>query len=772
VFYWRKLIWLCHWHGRKYGFLFILLLLKPFITYLVKIFPSDLFFAILQGFIFVSIYIKHNMDFQVDLTNCDREPIHIPGKIQSHGFLVAVNSKSYIISYISKNIEQYVDVVAQDLLGKHITELEPLLELSADSTSLTQLLNLAKASKKEDVINPLAINVKGAGYNLILGKSNDELVMEFETTDSDLDLDVQKSIGRSVSEILSGKTLGLLLQVVAEVKNNDLEPFFGLHYPASDIPKQARELYKINLTRIIADVNSESSPIITYQQDVAPLDLTHSVLRAVSPIHIQYLKNMGVGSSFSISLIAHGELWGLIACHNYSPRFIDYKARDASKLIGQILSSALEFRQDEEDTEKTTALNDAANTIADYIKKDTDIAFALVRNKVTIQDVTMASGVALVFDDEIDTLGKTPDEEQIKDIVEWLKVNMIDGIYYTYRFPEIFPAAKSYSETASGIMACMLSKELGEMIIWFKPEQIKSITWAGNPDKPVEEDANGLMQLSPRKSFESWNQIVKNTSEKWKNDELAAVLKIREDIIYAINRKANEIRLLNEKLQVAYEELDTFSYTISHDLRTPLSSIKNYSELLLATNKSLDDSAKKMIERIIKGTDKMHMLIKEILHYSRVGRDDIEFTPINMTKLLTEIKREVTSALNVDGLEFTIGDAPEINGDAVMIGQVFTNLLNNAVKYSSKSQPARVKIEGKTGNGEVVYSVSDNGVGIDVNYYNRVFELFKRMDNAMGYEGTGVGLAIVKRIVERHKGRIWFESKLGVGTIFYVSFKN
>lgn len=739
------------------------------------------------------------MNFEVDLTNCDREPIHIPGKVQSHGFLVAVNSDTYTISYISKNIEQYVGVAAQTMLGKHITQLEPYLELSADKAQLTQLLNLAKNSKPGDIINPLSINVKNKGYNLIIGRSDNELIMEFETTDSDLDLDIQKTIGRSVAEILSGKNLSVLLQnaavevkkiinydrvmvykfnddghgeVVAEVKNDDLEPFLGLHYPASDIPKQARELYKLNLTRIIADVNSESSAIITYQEDEAPLDLTHSVLRAVSPIHIQYLKNMGVGSSFSISLIAHGELWGLIACHNYSPRFIDYKARDASKLIGQILSSALEYRQDEEDSEKLVALNEAVANIADYIKKDTDITIALTKNKTTIKDVTTGTGVALIFDGEVSPLGNTPAPEHIKEIVEWLRANMIDGLYYSHRFPEIFPGAKKYSDVASGIMACMLSKELGEMIIWFKPEQIKSITWAGNPEKPVEQSENGLLQLSPRKSFDSWNQIVKNTSEKWKNDELAAVLKVREDIIYAINRKANEIRLLNEKLQVAYDELDTFSYTISHDLRTPLSSIKNYSELLLATNKSLDDSAKKMIERIVKGTDKMSMLIKEILHYSRVGRSELEVHPIDMAKLLTEIKREVLSALNPPNLEFTIGDTPAINGDAVMITQVFTNLLNNAVKYSSKSNPAKVKIEGRVSNNEVIYSVSDNGVGIDVNYYNRVFELFKRMDNVQEYEGTGVGLAIVKRIVEKHSARIWFESKLEVGTIFYISFKN
>ncbi|QEC76400.1 ATP-binding protein [Mucilaginibacter ginsenosidivorax] len=739
------------------------------------------------------------MNFQVDLTNCDREPIHIPGKIQSHGFLVAVNASTYVISYISTNIEQYADVVPQHMLGKHITELEPYLELSADNAQLTQILNLAKNSKSDEIINPLTIHTKGKGYNVIIGRSKTELIMEFETTDSDLDLDVQKTIGRSVAEILSGKTLIVLLQkaafevkkiinydrvmiykfnddghgeVVAEVKNDDLEPFLGLHYPASDIPKQARELYKLNLTRIIADVNAESSPIITYQEADVPLDLTHSVLRAVSPIHIQYLKNMGVGSSFSISLIAHGELWGLIACHNYSPRFIDYKARDASKLIGQILSSALEYRQDEENNEQVAAINEAASTIADYIKKDIDIVFALTKNKTTIRDVTMAAGVALIFDGGITTLGNTPDDDQIKEIAGWLKVNMVDNIYYTHRFPEIFAAAKKYSNVASGILACVLSKELAEMIIWFKPEQITSINWAGNPEKPVEQTEDGLLQLSPRKSFEIWNQIVQNTSAKWKNDELATVLKVREDIIYAINRKANEIRLLNEKLQVAYDELDTFSYTISHDLRTPLSSIKNYSELLLATNKSLDESAKKMLERIIKGTDKMHMLIKEILHYSRVGRTDLEINPIDMSLLLNEIKREVLSAINSPNLEFIMGDTPPINGDVVMISQVFTNLISNAVKYSSKSQPAIVKIEGKVGSNEVTYSVSDNGVGIDVNYYNRVFELFKRMDNALDFEGTGVGLAIVKRIIEKHHARIWFESKLEVGTIFYVSFKN
>ncbi|WP_179413147.1 ATP-binding protein [Mucilaginibacter sp. E4BP6] len=737
--------------------------------------------------------------YQVDLTNCDKEPIHIPGKIQSHGFLVAVNSTTQLITYISENIRHFINEDPKNYLGLNISKLESKLHISILQLSLGQVLKLGNNNQYFESTNPFYLEIDKKPYNLIISVSGDNYILEFETVESDLDFDIQKTIGRSVSEILSGKNISSLLQnaaqeikniilydrvmiyrfgedghgeVVAEVRNDDLEPFLGLHYPASDIPKQARELYKINLTRIIADVNSESSSIITHQTEGAQLNLTHSALRAVSPIHIQYLKNMGVGSSFSISLIARGELWGLIACHNYSPRFINYKARDASKLIGQILSSALEYRQDEEDIEKAAKLNAAAVELATYIEKDNYITDALTRHSTTIQDITTASGAVIVFDNNITTIGITPSLDQINDIVNWLKVNMQDSVYYTHRFPEIFFQAQAYSSVASGILACMLSKELSEFIIWFKPEQLVSINWAGNPEKPVVDDGDGLLQLSPRKSFESWNQIVKNTSERWASGEIGAVIKVREQVMYAINRKANDIRLLNERLNLAYEELDTFSFTISHDLRTPLSSIKSYSELLLANNKSIDDSAKRILARIIVGTDKMNFLIKEILNYSRVGRAEMEFAPVNMGRLIHEIKNEVISALNPKNIEFEIGETPDLQGDATMLTQVFTNLINNAVKYSSRSNPSKVKVEGKINNDEIIYSVSDNGVGIDVNYYSRVFELFKRMDNVKDFEGTGVGLAIVKRIVEKHQARIWFESTLEVGTIFYISFKN
>ncbi|WP_316799301.1 ATP-binding protein [Pedobacter frigidisoli] len=734
-------------------------------------------------------------NFSVDLTNCDKEPIHIPGKVQSHGFLIAVNKASYTISYVSENAETFVGNPVSTILDQPVSALNGSITQQDPDFNLEDVLRLGIIKKSFDAISPLPVEINNNPFYLIINQSESSWLLEFEPVT--LQYDIQSSIGRSASSMLQGKSVPALLkagaaevkrlieydrvmiykflddghgEVVAEEKEEHLEPFFGLHYPASDIPKQARELYKLNLTRLIADVNTNDSPILTFQENT-PLDLTNSSLRAVSPIHIQYLKNMGVHSSFSISLISNGELWGLIACHNYSPKFIDYKAREGSKLIGEILSSALEFRQGEEDSEILEGFKDAASVLTEHLSRDQYLVDALTGHSTTILDATQASGVAIIFENKLKTIGKTPEDKDIWELADWLKTNSDESIYYTHRLSEIFNPAKKYKQVGSGILSCSISKHPDEVMIWFKPEQITNVNWAGNPDKAAVPAADGMLQLSPRKSFEIWSQQVNNTSEKWLPEEVTSVLRIREIIVAHINKKANEIRLLNEKLQTAYEELDTFSYTISHDLRTPLTSIKTYAELMLK-NKSIDENGNKMLSRILTGADKMNFLIKEILNLARVGRSEINFEMVNMTNLINEITGEVWTAYKADKSELILGQLPDIKGDRTMIAQVFTNLISNAVKYSSASQKPRIEINATENNSEIIYAVKDNGIGIDNRYYDRVFELFKRMDNVKEIEGTGVGLAIVKRIVERHSGRVWFESKLNGGSTFYVAFKN
>lgn len=736
--------------------------------------------------------------FIPNLTNCDKEPIHIPGKIQSHGFLIALDQK-YKVAYSSENISEYIPLTAAEILNKHVSVIESYLERGGgDEPFLVQLIKLGYSAKGFEPVNPYVLSIKGKIFNLIINKSATYYLLEFEPEISDLRADLQREVGRSLAEMLTDKSLSQLLnktaeqikgiigydrvmiykfhedghgEVVAEAKNEGLDSLYGLHYPATDIPKQARELYKINLIRLIADVNAEPSAIATVADHNAnPLDLTHSVLRAVSPIHIQYLKNMDVASSFSISLINQGELWGLVACHNYSPRFINYRERESAKLVGQVLSSALSFRQNEEDQQVSNKLKAAIDAITRNLLRSNDINEALCCSEVTIQDAVDSEGAALLFDNHVTLAGNTPDETFIKELAVWLEQNMEGDIYQTNQLPNVFPAAAEIKDTASGILVCRISRELNEYIIWFKPEVVATINWAGKPEKPTVFDENGMAHISPRTSFELWSQQVNNISTPWTPQDLRSAVQLRDEVNYAISRRANELRKLNEKLREAYDELDAFSYTISHDLKNPLTTIKSYSQLL-NTKFELEPKAKYMVERILSGAQKMQEMIQEVLNYSKVGQAKIESRPIEMSKMLIDLKHDLLIASENENLTINIGETPPIQGDEIMVFQVFSNLMSNAVKYSKKSDNPVVNIKGEHTSTHVEYAISDNGIGIKPHEVHKIFDLFNRSDEVKDYEGSGVGLAIVKKIMEKHQGRIWLESNYGEGSTFFVSFQ-
>jgi chemotaxis family two-component system sensor kinase Cph1 len=738
------------------------------------------------------------MTTTIDLTNCDTEPIHIPGQIQSHGFLIAIDANC-IIKFHSENITEYLPDLPANLLGRHINDIEALIGSNEPPDFINQLVNFGRSNKSFDQTNPFSTDIKGTPFYLIINLSGPLYLLEFEPAASDLKTDLQRIIGRSISEMLADKDLGNLLnntasqikniidydrvmiyrfatdghgEVVAEAKNYDLPAWLGLHYPASDIPKQARELYKLNLTRLIANVHTTPSKIVTTKQlnEETPLDLTHSQLRAVSPIHIQYLKNMGVDSSFSISLMYKNELWGLIACHNYSPRFIDYRARDSAKLIGQILSSALEFRQDESNKHLQDKFKANVDVLSRNMLKNNSIEDALTLADVNLMHATNAAGAALIYENSIIKVGNTPNDDQLHQLIEWVKRNVTEPVYYINELPYIYPEADAYKKVASGIMVLTLSAGLSEYIIWFKPERLEIVTWAGDPNKPADMTSEGTMKISPRHSFEAWAQEVSGKSEPWEDEEIISVTRLRTEVSYAINQKASAIRILNERLKQAYDELDTFSFTISHDLKNPLSTIKGYAQMLTKTS-NLESRTQDVLSKIDGKVDRMNSMINEVLEYSRIGRMDLNPIAVDVMPLIDEHIKDLKLVYNAHHLKVNVGKTPVIQGDPTMISQVFANLLSNAIKYSLPSGSPEIHIDATEGESEIVYTIRDNGVGIDIKQLPMVFELFKRMDNVKDIEGTGVGLAIVKRIVEKHNGKIWADSKLGEGSTFFVSFK-
>lgn len=734
-------------------------------------------------------------NFKVDLTNCDREPIHIPGEIQSHGFLLVINPE-FVITHYSDNIFNYIPGISAQLLDKTISYFETFLGASYQPDFITRLLKSFGEDEGFDRSNPVPVEVTGQPFYLIISASGARLLMEFEPAESNFVLDVHKTMGRSVADILKYKQVQLLLDhsafevqkiiqydrvmvyqfmedghgvVVAEEKLNTLEPFLGLHYPASDIPKQARELYKKNLTRLIADAESPTSKITTSGDITEPLDLTSSQLRAVSPIHIQYLKNMGVASSFSISIVCHGELWGLIACHNYTPRFIDYRSREYAKLIGEILSSALEFRQEEVNQSISISLRAELDKQVKAVQNSDNIQEALLKDPVSLMHMGGASGVALVFDRSITSFGVTPSTNALTELTEWIDGHVKVPVYYTSNLSEIYPGAAAFKKQASGILLCMLSAEPRSYIIWFKPEQIHAVIWAGNPEKQPGANESNLQNISPRHSFQAWSETVFGVAENWGTESINAVRLLKDEIVHNINLKAGALRLMNEKLHEAYQELETFSYSISHDLKNPLASIKIYAQLLIR-DQSIAERGKIMINRIAAQADQMHLMINGVLDYSKIGKSKPKKEPIDMLLLISGIVKDLKDIHYKRKLQIKVGDTPGISGDPVMVFQIFSNLIGNAVKYTEGASPAKIEISGVTNAHEIIYTVADNGLGIAKSNIPKIFELFNRMDNVQHIEGSGVGLAIVKRIVDKHHARIWVESELYMGSNFYVAF--
>lgn len=727
----------------------------------------------------------------VDLTNCDREPIHIPGRTQSHGFLIATNGRG-IITHCSENIVEFTGVKAQSILGQHNRILDPLIGQRENDGFLSQIIALASNGGDFLPSNPYATRISHFPWDISISQSGNHYLFDFEPERSDLADNLQAQIGRALSEMLADKELSRILkgisinirkiigydrvmiykfheddhgEVVAEAKKAELGSWLGLHYPASDIPKQARQLYLVNLVRLIADVHTP--PINLLSREETPLDLTASSLRAVSPIHIQYLKNMGVASSFSVSIVDNDRLWGLIACHNYTPRFINFRQRESARLVGQVLSSAISFRQAEEDQQMARKFEVHIGELTHYLSRDIDIPEALIGQSTTLLNITQAEGAALFFEGRIYLTGSTPEPGFVQEIIQWLSARPED-IFHSDSLLSYFPDANPHKAVVSGLLSCRISRESNEFLLWFKPEFISTVAWAGNPEKPVEV-SNGLATISPRQSFAAWNQLVSEHSRPWLKAEIQSVRALRDEIIHAINRKATALRHLNSKLREAYAELDAFSYTLSHDLKNPVSAIRGFAQLISAMAPE-NDSVRSMADRINLRASGLTQMIDDVLRYSRLGQSTVDRQTVNMQELLLGIRNDLLAAAGHQKLEILVLDTPDIEGDQTMLYQVFSNLMGNAVKYSSKRDAPVVSVKGESIPGGVLYSISDNGIGIDSQYHEKIFELFSRAETEETFEGSGVGLAIVKRLLTKHLGKIWLVSEPGLGTTFYVQF--
>ncbi|WP_346236401.1 ATP-binding protein [Niabella insulamsoli] len=729
------------------------------------------------------------------ILQCHTEPIHISGKIQNRGFLIGIEKDQETISQISENLNDFLPIDAGAVLGQPCHILDSYVE-GSDFLFSTYVKEIKNGIKGQNNVYPI-INCNGIDYYLIDSYSGNFLIFETEPVLQAGDVSskifeiVDTVIGQnSISDIMDAAVSEIKQligfervmvyqfnpdgsgQVVAEAVDTSLEPFMGLRYPETDIPRQARELYKKNHIRLIHEAGSATASILSVKP--APIDQTFTVLRAVSPIHIEYLKNMKVVSSYSVSIMDDNSLWGLISCHHSTPKIIDFKIRQATLLISKVMISRISEKL--KDLSKNAERKFAAcySRLQEFIIQENNLKSSLSKG---IQDLCLsakASGFAMLFEGQLYHSGQVPDREQILSIIEWHQAQPNRGLFYTQEFWKEEPKALDYYKKASGILIAPISIE-NTYLIWFKKEHRYVIQWAGNPnDKetvPVKEDGQ-MRRYLPRKSFAVWRESVTKQSEAWTSEEIASAQRVVSLIESSFEKETRQIMDYRGKLNRITKDLEFFSYTVSHDLKTPLTVIRSYAQLLMMAGDSMSPKEKEITKKIMTGVDKMSDMISGVNQLTRINKNEIAFREVEVSTLITDIISDHTIAHEYYKTKIEIGATPPILGDSQLLYHCFSNIIGNALKYSSKVSQPKVTISGVKKDRYVCYKIHDNGIGIPPEDHAHIFDLFNRCHNASDFEGSGIGLPIVQTILEKHKGFIWCISNLGEGTAFYLVFQN
>ncbi|MCG6205173.1 GAF domain-containing protein [Rhodopseudomonas sp. HC1] len=509
---------------------------------------------------------------------CDREAIHLPGSIQPHGALLALSPDDLRIVHAGGDTTQLFGTPAASLPGRRATDL-----LTPEQIAALRAL-LVRDRRIERPLHAFALTTPGEmPIDVVVHQASGLLVLEFDprreaAPENSLALvqsmirhvqradHVQAFCHAVVDEVRAVTGFDRVMiyrflpdgsgEVKAEARAPGVESFLGLHYPESDIPRQARALYLTNWIRAIPDARYAPAPIVPAvdPRTGLPLDLSQSVIRSVSPAHRLYLAHMGVVASMSLSLIQHGKLWGLIACHHEAPRYLPYRMREACELFAEMASSQLEAKVAAEQLDARLRSTRIHEELVTRMSQESDLAEGLIRFHPNLLDFIPATGVALWIDGQFTGLGITPDAAQTEALINWLRATAQDGVYHTDALPSEYPPAKAFADCSSGLMALSLSKSPRDYVMWFRPEVVRTVTWAGNPNKPVGVGPRGEF-LTPRRSFAAWQESVRLHAEPWLASEIEAAHRLRLSLLEVVLRRINGIARERKSARLLQEQL-------------------------------------------------------------------------------------------------------------------------------------------------------------------------------------------------------------------------
>lgn len=657
-----------------------------------------------------------------ELSACDREPIHVPGSIQPHGLMLIVDPATQCVvagagaleavfgdAWLGASINALVwrddvpphgdvapgpggsrsagvrqfgdrryDVTLHRTAGVEIVEFEEVARTPVSATDVLAWLDSTATvfERTSDLVT--LCQRAAAAYRALTGFDR---VMIYRFLDDDA--------GR----------------VIAEDSDPEIGSFLHHHFPATDIPRQARALYVRNRARAIPDVGY--APLAIRPEAYRDTDLSDVAIRSVSPIHLQYLKNMGVGASASISIVKEGILWGLIACHHREPRLMPRDVRLIATTLASGLARQIRAKEDARVYRDRLRLRTASDSLLPQMNDARDTRAGIERVHEPLMTMMASDGIVFARDDVIDCYGHCPDHRDLRDLVRWLRARRLTDVFATESLGDHYPAAEDIADVASGLLAIPLADD-GGMLIWLRAEQIEKVEWAGNPHKAaVDSDT----PLTPRASFDSWVQTVRGRAEAWTLEEIEAVHRLRRAI--DDTERSRRIRHLNDQLQrtlgdkdALLAQKDLLMKEVDHRVQNSLQLVSAFLSMQ-ARAAGPGDVAASLNEA-------QSRLSAVALVHRRLYRDD-QIESIDLSRYLGELVDDLRSSLGAEWAAHMHTDLSPVlipTDRAVSVGLVLTELVINATKYAYGGAPGPIEIALGQHRRRFQLVVADQGKGV------------------------------------------------------------